>query len=261
MSKGINAVLSKLAGAVSGNLSVLLFILLWELGWRAGIISSNFVAAPSEIVKTIVNMAESGELTVHTAISLQRSALGFAFAALIGIPLGFLLGGWFKTFERIVYPVLRLLGQFNPFSLFPVFIMLFGIGELSKVVMIFWVSLWPIVFNTITGVKEVEPLIVKCARSMGAQRPVLFLKVVLPSAMPYIFTGLKMSSGTAFFMLIAAEMIGASKGLGWLVLNAQINYMIPRLFSATVLICSLGLILNNLLKLIEKRVINWKDAY
>jgi NitT/TauT family transport system permease protein len=181
-------------------------------------------------------------------------------AGAIAIPLGFLLGGGFRTFERLINLPLRFLGQVNPFSLFPMFILLFGIGELSKGAMIFWVCLWPILFNTITGVKGIDPLLVKSARSMGTGPVALFYKVILPGAAPGIFTGLKMGSGTAFFMLIAAEMIGASRGLGWMVWNAQINFMIPRLFAATVVISVLGLILNQLFVVLERKMIGWKES-
>jgi len=241
------------------NLSIILFVALWEIAPRIGLIKATFVAPPSVILKTFITLYQNNNLFTHIEISLQRSILGFFLAGLVGIPLGFLLGGWFKTIERILNPVLRLLGQFNPFSLFPVFMLLFGIGEVSKVAIIFWVCIWPILYNTITGVKELDPTIVKLARSMGSNKVVLFLKVVLPSSAPSIFTGLKMSSGTAFFMLIAAEMIGASSGLGWLVWNAQVNFQIPNLYAATVLIAVLGVIINNLIKLTEKKVVVWKD--
>ena len=176
---------------------------------------------------TLYGLVKNGEMQGHVLVSLGRSAGGFALAALVAVPLGFLLGGSFNTFERLINPVIRFLSQFNPFSLFPIFILFFGIGELSKTAMIFWVCIWPILFNTITGVKGIDPLLVKSARSMGTGLFTLFFKVILPAASPGIFTGLKMGSGTAFFILIAAEMIGASRGLGWLVWNAQTNFQIP----------------------------------
>ncbi|MDA8235104.1 MAG: ABC transporter permease [Clostridia bacterium] len=244
----------------SDNLSILLFLVIWEFGPRVAGVDQTFIAPPSVVVLTLWELLQSGVLLEHTQVSLWRAAIGFTLAGLVGIPLGFLLGGWFKTFERILNPLLYFLGQFNPFSLFPVFILLFGIGEVSKVSMIFWVCLWPILYNTITGVKGIEPIHVKSARSMGADTKILFSKVVLPGAAPSIFTGLKLASGTAFFMLIAAEMIGASSGLGWLVWNAQTNYQIPRIYAATVAISVLGLILNNLFRLLEKKVVAWKEA-
>jgi NitT/TauT family transport system permease protein len=242
------------------KLSILLFFAVWELVPRAGGLFETFIAPPSVVVKTLAELLQSGELYGHIGVSLGRAAAGFSVAGAIAIPLGFVLGGGFRTFERMINLPLRFLGQVNPFSLFPLFILLFGIGELSKGAMIFWVCLWPILFNTITGVKGIDPLLVKSARSMGTGQVALFFKVILPAAAPGIFSGLKMGSGTAFFMLIAAEMIGASRGLGWLVWNAQINFMIPRLFAATVVISVLGLILNQLFVVMERRLIGWKGS-
>ncbi len=238
--------------------SILLFFALWELAPKAGGLLETFIAPPSVVVRTLWDLLLSGELLGHLAVSLGRATTGFVVATLVALPLGFLLGGNFKSFERIVNPVLRFLGQVNPFSLSPLFIMLFGISELSKWAMIFWVCIWPILFNTITGVKGIDPFLVKSARSMGIGLPTLFWKVILPAASPGIFTGLKMGSGTAFFMLIAAEMIGASSGLGWLVWNAQINFQIPKLFAATAVISVLGMILNTLLVMAEKRLLGWR---
>ena len=240
--------------------SILLFFVVWELAPKAGGLLETFIAPPSVVLVTLWELLLSGELCGHVAISLGRAGAGFAAAALIALPLGFLLGGNFRTFERIVTPVLRFLGQVNPFSLFPLFILIFGISEVSKGAMIFWVCLWPILFNTITGVKGIDPLLVKSARSMGTRLVPLFFKVILPAAAPGIFTGLKMGAGTAFFMLIAAEMIGASRGLGWLVWNAQINFQIPKLFAATVVISVLGMILNMLLVTLERRLLGWLDS-
>jgi hypothetical protein len=99
-------------------------------------------------------MLVTGRLHVHLFLSLQRALLGFTIASLAGLPLGFLLGGWFKRFEEHLNPLLNILSQVNPFSVFPVFVLLFGIGEAAKAAIIFWVCVWPILFGTITGVKK-----------------------------------------------------------------------------------------------------------
>lgn len=241
-------------------LSVVLFFGLWELAPRFGGLLEVFIAPPSQVVKILTEMIRDGLLWGHILVSLGRSAAGFTAAALLAIPLGFLLGSNFRTFERLVTPPLRFFAQLNPFSLFPLFILLFGIGELSKGTMIFWVCIWPILFNTINGVKGIDPLLVKSARSMGVGIVTLFFKVIFPAALPGIFTGLKMGSGTAFFMLIAAEMIGASRGLGWLVWNAQTNFQMPQLFAATVVISILGLILQWVFVLLESRLLGWRES-
>ncbi len=241
------------------NLSIIAFLIIWEVAPRIGLVPQTFISPPTIVLNTLWDLVAEGILIIHIKASLLRALFGFVLAAVIGIPLGFFLGGWFRLFERIVTPVMRLLAEVNPFSLFPVFILLFGIGEVSKVSMIFWVCLWPILLNTITGVKNVDELLVKSARSMGVTAGNMFFKVVLPAASPGIFHGLKTSCNTAFFMLIAAEMIGASSGLGWLVFNAQNNYQIPKLFATTVTISVLGLSLNYLFTQLEQKILIWKE--
>ena len=241
------------------SIALIVFFIFWEIAPRVGIADPQFIPTVSKILITIWQLAATGELFIHIIVSLERAMAGFALAAALAIPLGFLLGGWFKTFEEILDPFLQVMGQVNPFSLFPVFILLFGIGEVAKIAIIFWVCIWPILSNTISGVKSIDPLLVKSARSMGASKKVLFWKVVLPGAAPAIFTGIRMGAGISFFMLIAAEMIGASAGLGWLVLNSEVNYQIPKLFAATVTIALLGILITNLLGLIEKKLITWKE--
>ncbi|MBP2636242.1 MAG: ABC-type transporter, integral rane subunit [Firmicutes bacterium] len=252
--------LSWLRNIVVDNLSIIIFLSIWEAAPRIGLVPQTFISPPSIVLSTIWDLVTTGVLFIHIKASLLRAVFGFILAAVIGIPLGFFLGGWFRLFERVMTPLLRLLAEVNPFSLFPVFILIFGIGEISKVSMIFWVCLWPILLNTITGVKNVDALLIKSARSMGVTAVDMFFKVVLPAASPGIFHGVKTSCNTAFFMLIAAEMIGASSGLGWLVFNAQNNYQIPKLFATTVTISALGLSLNYLFVELERRIIIWKES-
>jgi NitT/TauT family transport system permease protein len=169
------------------------------------------------------------------------------------------LGGWFKRFEEYLDPLLSVMSQVNPFSVFPVFILLFGIGATAKIAIILWVCVWPILFGTILGVKNIDPILVKAALAMGTPKITLFWKVVLPGAAPAIFGGLKQGAGSSFFMLIAAEMIGATAGLGFLILQSQVNFQIHRLFVGVVTIALLGLFITGLLNFIEKRLISWRE--
>ncbi|WP_378953684.1 ABC transporter permease [Pelosinus sp. sgz500959] len=255
-----NNIVKNITGLLYDGISIILFLILWEIAPRAGWVPQTFISPPSVVLITLWDLITSGVLIKHIEVSMLRALLGFFLAIVVGIPLGFFLGGWFHLFERIVTPVLRLLAEVNPFSLFPVFILLFGIGEISKITMIFWVCLWPILLNTITGVKNVDELLIKSARSMGISGKEMFYKVVLPAASPGIFHGVKTSCATAFFMLIAAEMIGASSGLGWLVFNAQNNYQIPKLFATTVTISAIGLSLNYLFTKLEHKLVGWKES-
>ncbi|MDR1658103.1 MAG: ABC transporter permease [Deltaproteobacteria bacterium] len=239
--------------------SLVLFIIVWQLACSIKLAPETFVASPLVIVKTFLKWAGNGFLVKHSLISLTRAFYGFILAVAVGVPLGFMLGGWFKNFESLISPLLRFLGQFNPFALFSVFMLLFGLGEFSKVAMIFWVSLWPILYNASLGVKSVEPLHIKLARSMGLTRISILWRIVIPSSAAFLFSGLRQASATAFFMLIPAEMLGASRGLGWMIINAQINYQIPQLYTGTALIVGFGLLIDTLFKFLEAKVVTWRQ--
>ncbi len=239
---------------------VAILILLWEVAPRLGWIDSQFFPPLSSIYGEGCKLWADGTLTVHIAVSLKRTFLGLLCALVLAIPSGFVLGGWFPRLTRFLTPLLNLLGQINAFSLFPLFVLFFGIGELAKFSIIFWSCLWPILFTTIAGVQGVEPLFVKLARSMGGSRSLLLVKVLIPGALPTIFTGIRIGATIAFLMLIAAEMIGAGSGLGWLVHNSSVNYIIPRLYLAALIIALLGMILNYSIHRLEALLIPWKTS-
>jgi NitT/TauT family transport system permease protein len=240
--------------------SVVIFVILWQLACSAGLAPETFVASPATILRTLWQYALDGSLYRHSSVSLARAFYGFVLAVAVAVPVGFMLGGWFKNFERAVGPLLAFLGQFNPFALFSVFLLLFGIGEVSKVAMIFWVAVWPILYNASLGVRTVDPLHVKLARSMGMGRVRLLWKIVVPSSASFLFAGLRLSAATAFFMLIPAEMMGASRGLGWLIMNAQVNYQIPKLYTGTLVIVVFGILIDALFRFLERKVVVWKGA-
>ena len=234
------------------------FFLVWQALPLLGGLFESYIVPPTSVARVLWEMACSGELFNHLAVSFQRAALGFLLSVVIAIPLGFVMGGWFRGIENAISPILGFFGKLNPFSLFPLFVMLLGIGEISKTSIVAWVCLWPLLFRTISGVKDIDPSLIRAARAMGCGPLRLFVKVVVPGAIPEIFSGLEMACSTSFFILIAAEMIGASRGLGWLVWNAQMNFLIPKLFAATVTISALGLGINWGLKQVERRLLHWR---
>lgn len=238
---------------------IIAFLLLWEFAPRFGWADPQFIPPLSKVLLAAWKLAITGDLFIHIAASLQRTLVGLVLAIIIAVPLGFILGGFFQNLTKYLQPLLNILGQINAFSLFPIFILFFGIGEVAKISIIFWSCIWPILFTTIAGVHQVDPLLIKGARSMGAGRITIFFKVVLPGAAPSIFTGLRFGSSVAFLMLIAAEMIGASAGLGWLVHNSAVNSIMPRLFASTITIALLSMGLNYLIHWIEGNVVTWRQ--
>jgi NitT/TauT family transport system permease protein len=250
--------LKRLLNHLYGLLSVFVFLALWEIAPRTGLVDPAFLPPFSRVVVAFWNLLVSGELIGDALISAQRALFGFGLGIVIAIPLGLALGG-LKALERIADPLLQIFRQTSALALFPVFMLFLGIGEVSKVAIIFWGVLWPILLNTIAGVKNVDPLLVKAARAMGTSPSTLFLKVVLPGAFPSIFTGVRLSATYAILMLIAAEMLGANSGLGYLLNESNLNFQIPNLYAAIIALALLGLAINYLLLGIEGRTMRWRE--
>lgn len=236
------------------------FVLAWEFLPRLGVVDGQFIPPLTNVLREIVKLAADGSLFIHIAASLQRILIGLLAAISLVVPLGFLLGGVFPFLSQQLRPLFRLFGQINAFALFPIFILFFGIGEAAKIAIIFWSTVWPVFFTTVVGVRNIDPLYIKSARAFGADKATIFFKVILPGASPVIFTGIRSGATRAFLMLIAAEMIGAKAGLGWLVHNSEMNAIMPRLFAAMITIAVLGMTLNYLLVRLEESVIDWKPA-
>ena len=242
-----------------GSGAVLAFLLLWEIIPRTGIVDSSFLPPFSEVAAAFVRLLLSGELIRQTAVSLQRAALGFGLAMLVAIPLGLMMG-WFKWFERFTDPLVQTLRNVPSLALLPIFILFLGIGEESKIAIIFWGSLWATLLSTINGVKNVDPILIKSARSMGASPAMLFGKVILPSAVPSVFTGMRLSATHSILILIAAEMIGASAGLGFLILSAEYSFNIKNMYVGIITLALLGITVNYILLHLESRATKWKES-
>lgn len=230
---------------------------LWEIAPRAGWVDSSIVPPVSTVLKAWWELAQNGQLWDNTHASLQRAALGFGIAVAVGVPLGIVIG-WYKLVHQLLDPVLELFRNTAALALLPVFTVLLGIGETSKVAIIVYASFFPVVLSTISGVRTVDPLLVKSARSMGLSPLALFAKVVLPSAVPSIFTGVRMAGASSILVLIAAEMVGAKAGLGYLINYAQFNFEIPEMYAGIITISVIGLVVNLGLVRLERRFSRWR---
>jgi sulfonate transport system permease protein len=235
------------------------FLALWEVASSVGWVNPAVLPPLGSILAALWKGLAGGALIGDIAISLQRSGTAFAAAVAVAIPLGLFMGQ-VRAVERALDPILQLFRQTSALALYPVFILLLGLGEASKVFVIFWATLFPLLLNTIGGVKEVDPKLIEMARVYGAAPLTVFRRVVFPGAIPSIFVGLRLSATTALLLLIASEMIGANKGVGFQVMNAQYNFQIPLMFAAILILASLGLISNYALVFLERRLCRWSDV-
>jgi len=238
---------------------VLALALLWELAPRLALTDSTFLPPLSEVLAAGWALALNGQLWQHASASLARALGGFALAVLYSVPLGLAIG-WYRRLGQFVNPMIELLRNTAPLALLPVFILLLGIGEVSKVAMVVYACSWPLLLNTISAVKQVDPLLIKSARTMGASPRQLFLKVILPASVPTIFVGIRLASATAILVLVAAEMVGAKSGLGFLIIYAQYSFLIPDMYFGIIAITGIGVAWNFALELLERRLTAWKPA-
>ncbi|MER8705422.1 MULTISPECIES: ABC transporter permease [unclassified Mesorhizobium] len=235
------------------------FLAIWQVSSSAGWVNAAVLPPIDMIVAALWKGLVGGTLLGDIAISLQRAGLAFAAAVLVAIPLGLFMGQ-VRTVETALDPILQVFRQTSALALYPVFILLLGLGEASKVFVIFWATLFPLLLNTIGGVKQVDPKLLEMARVYGARQLTVFRRVVLPGAVPSIFVGLRLSATTALLLLIASEMIGANKGIGFQVMNAQYNFQIPLMFAAIVILAGLGLIANQALVSLQRRLCRWSNS-
>ena len=237
---------------------VLAFLALWQISSTRGWVNPSVFPPLDVIVSALWGSLASGALLDDIAISLQRAGIAFFAAVAIGVPLGLVMGQA-RVVEQALDPLLQFFRQTSALALYPVFILLLGLGETSKVFVIFWATLFPILLSTIGGVKEVDTKLIEMARTYGAGRFTIFRRVVLPASVPAIFVGLRLSATTALLLLIAAEMIGANKGIGFQVMNAQYNFQIPLMFAAILLLALLGLLANAALVLLQRKLCRWSQ--
>lgn len=234
------------------------FFGLWQLASTSGLLNAAVIPSIDRIVVSFYQALVHGSFLDDIAISLQRSGIAFVASILVAIPLGLLMGSLPRV-EQTLDPILQLFRQTSALAVYPVFILLMGLGEASKVFVIFWASVFPLLMNTITGVKLADKKLIEMAEVFGASRLRIFWRVLLPSAIPSIFVGLRLSATTTLLLLVAAEMIGANQGIGFQVMNAQYNFQIPLMFAAIFLLAILGLLSNYFLVSLQNRLCQWEE--
>ncbi|MFD1774650.1 ABC transporter permease [Paenibacillus rhizophilus] len=251
--------LKSIHNALTSYYLLFLVIVIWELAPRLGWVSAVFVPPFSRVIKVGADLGLVNIL-LYIAISLKRVFVGFLLSTFLALPLGFILAGALPWLARFIKPFTLFLSQIPPYILFPVFVIIIGIGEGGIYTVIFWSSFWPILFTSIAGISQVDPLLVRAAKAMNASRIQIFFKVVLPAAFPAIMTGMRTGLTMSFFMLIGAESMGADKGLGWLIHNAQSMGFIERIYLGAVIVAAVGALLNFILDFLEENIVDWKEV-
>ena len=248
---------TRLARLVRGAAGIVVLAVLWEGAPRLGLVDPYFVSPLSEVAAAWWDLLVSGQLWTHLSASLMRSAAGFVLALGLAVPLGAAIA-WCRPVRELVSPVLEVFRNTAALALLPVFVLILGIGEVSKVAIVVYACFFPILLNTISGVATVDQQLLRSARVLGLSPVTTFRKVVFPAALPTIFTGIRIAGAAAVLVLIAAEMIGATAGLGYLINYSQYNFLIPQMYAAILTTSAVGLAVNYSLVALERRLSRWR---
>jgi len=237
-------------------LSPSLLLLLWEIFARLGFIDVRLFSSPVMIFKTMLPMLYSGELLYHTFISAQRILLGFLTGAVPGVILGLSMG-LFPPVRASLMPMVAATFPIPKLAIMPLILIIFGLGEASKIFTIAIGVFYLVLINTMAGVLNIDDIYLDVAKNFGATPFQFYSTVAFPGALPMIFAGFKLGMGTALLLIVAAELSAAKAGVGWMVWRAYDMFDIEKMFVALITMAFLGYIFSYLLDMIERMVIPW----
>ncbi|HEX7887003.1 MAG TPA: ABC transporter permease [Phenylobacterium sp.] len=240
--------------------SPILLLLAWEFGSRTGAIPERILAAPSAVAETFWAMTVSGELPTNLAVSLARAAAGLAFGLTVGVVLA-LVAGLSRAGEAAIDPLMQIKRTIPVLALTPLFIVWFGIGETPKITLIAVATIFPIYLNLFSGVRGVDARLIEAGRSFGLSQAELIRHVILPGALPSFLVGLRYALGVSLLVLVVAEQINASAGLGHLINNARDFMRTDVIVVCLVVYASLGLGADLLVRILEARALAWRPSF
>jgi len=232
-------------------------LLAWELAADTGLIDVRFFPAPSSIIAKLIEMARSGELTDNVLISLQRIVLGFLLGGVPAIVIGIAMGIW-RPVRALVDPLIVATYPIPKSSLLPLILLIFGLGEMSKVMMVAIGVFYPMAINATAGVLQINQIYLDVGKSFKASPWNTFRTIALPGALPFIMTGVKLGAGLALILIAIAEMVGAKSGIGFMIWSAWETFAVAKMYVGLFVIALIGFAISLLLNEIERRVIRWK---
>lgn len=235
-------------------LPIVLLIILWEAGARFGVINMNLFSSPSAISQAMVDLSSTGMLWRDAGASVTRVTIGFSISAITGVSLGLLLGRASRL-ARYVVPLVEVLRPISVIAWIPIAILWFGLGDRPSWFLIALGSFFPIFTNTYDGARALADVYVRVSQCFGAPRSLYIRQVLIPATLPHIMTGLRIGLGTGWTCVIAAELISATSGLGYMIQLARTTIETEKVFAGMAVIGVIGFLMNSLMLLAERRLL------
>jgi NitT/TauT family transport system permease protein len=233
-------------------------VLAWYLIAVSGLITGALVPTPGQVFAQFWRLLTTQRLWCDMYMSFQRVMLGLITGMVLAVPIGFVLG-WYRPVRTAVDPLVNFFRALPPISLIPLVIVYFGIGELAKVVILFYASFFAGVIVMYEGIAQISPIYIRVARTLGARDDEIFLKVIVPLAVPHMLTALRVALGVAWATLVASELIAAQTGLGSLIQNAAAFFQLDTIYVGIICIGFIALIMDLVLRAVARRLVAWQE--
>jgi NitT/TauT family transport system permease protein len=238
-------------------LSPIGLILLWELTVQTGLLDQRLFVPPSRIAAGLYAMTITGEIWTHISISLFRVGTGFVLGAVPGIVIGIVMG-LSRTVRALLQPIVAATYPIPRTAILPLFLIIFGLGEASKIVIVATGVFYPVLINAVAGVREINRVYLDVGHNFGASRWQVFRTIAFPGALPLIMSGVKLGIGMGLILIAIAEMVGAKNGLGYMIWNAWEVLSVETMYVGLLVIAIIGFLLSVLLNEFEAWMLPWK---
>lgn len=243
-----------------GFVFILFLVLTWEILSRANVIEKLFLPPPSRITASFYNLLLSGEFWIDLSSTMYRMLLGYSIAVIFAVTLGTIMGS-FRFIYNLLDPLFEFLRPIPSVAIIPPAILFLGIGDTMKIFIIVWASTWPILINTIDGIRNVDPVQVDTGKVFGMNAFEIIRSIKIPNAAMYIAAGMRISLAVSLVLTITAEMVAGINGLGLFILSSQRSFRISDMYAGILTIALLGFTLNSIFLRIERRLLKWnKEA-
>ncbi|MGG3284206.1 ABC transporter permease [Paenibacillus solani] len=243
-----------------GSAFPVLVLAIWQLAGNFGWINTLFLPTPAAILKSLWGLIVSGDMTTHLGISLGRAAAGFALGGSLGLVFG-ILTGFSRKSEIFLDPTVQILRMIPHLAIAPLIILWFGFGETSKVLIIAKGAFFPLYINTFLGIRRVDNKLVEVSGVLQYSRFQQITKLIIPSALPGILMGLRLSLAVSWLGLVVAELIGSQSGVGFLINLAKQSSLTEQIFVGVLVFAVVGMLVDLFVRSLERRLLKWRDTY